>query len=141
MVKQKRGGIIFTGSIEGDLPFPYSAPYAASKAFLHSLAGSLWHEMKPHNVDVLLLAPGSTDTQAPIKQGMTRKQLIGLLPPEVVAEQALAQLGKKMSFTPGIVNRSFIGLLKVLPRSLATRFAGMGMKKAIEDAKNSRDSN
>jgi short-subunit dehydrogenase len=138
LVKKQRGGMIFTGSIEGDVPFPYSAPYAASKAFLHSLVSSLWFEMKPHNVDILLLAPGSTDTQAPIKQGMTRKQLIGLLPPKIVAEQALKQLGKTMSFTPGLVNRCFIGLLKVLPRNLATRFAGMGMKKAIEDAKKSR---
>jgi len=135
MVERKRGGLIVTGSVEGEVAFPYSAPYAASKAFVHSLARSLWVEMKPHNVDVLLLAPGSTDTAAPLKQGMTRNQLIGLQSPAFVAEKALQALGKKMAITPGFVNRAFIGFFKVLPRKWSTVAAGIGMKKAIEDAR------
>jgi short-subunit dehydrogenase len=135
MVEEKRGGFIVTGSVEGEVAFPYSAPYAASKAFVHSLVRSLWLEMKPHNVDVLLLAPGSTDTEAPIKQGMTREQLIGLQTPAYVAEQALCALGKKMVITPGLVNWLFISFFKILPRKWSTIVAGFGMKKAIEDAK------
>lgn len=137
LVKQQRGGMIFTGSIEGDLPFPYSAPYAASKAFLHSLVGSLWLEMKPYDVDVLLLAPGSTDTNAPISQGISRDQLVGVMQPEDVAGQALKKLGKQPYFIPGLHNRFFITLLRYLPRSLVLRMTGAGMKKAIEDSKNS----
>jgi len=135
MVERKRGGFIVTGSVEGEVAFPYSAPYAASKAFVHSLIRSLWVEMKPHNVDVLLLAPGSTDTAAPLKQGMTRDQLIGLQSPALVAERALHALGKKMVVTPGFVNRAFIGFFKILPRKWSTIAAGIGMKKAIEDAR------
>lgn len=138
LVTKGRGGIIFTGSVEGEVPFPFSAPYAASKAFLHSLASSLWFEMKPYNVHVLLLAPGSTDTEAPYKQGMTREQLIGLLPPETVAEQALQNLGRKMTLTPGVINCSFISFFKLLPRRWATVLAGMSMKKAIADAQKAR---
>jgi short-subunit dehydrogenase len=136
MVQKRRGGLIVTGSVEGEVAFPYSAPYAASKAFVHSLVRSLWVEMKPHNVDVLLLAPGSTDTAAPIKQGMTRDQLIGLQSPAFVAEKALGALGKKMVVTPGIINCAFISFFKLLPRKWSTIIAGIGMKKAIEDAKN-----
>jgi len=135
MVAKKRGGLIVTGSVEGEVAFPYSAPYAASKAFVHSLTRGLWVEMKPHNIDVLLLAPGSTDTAAPLQQGMTRNQLIGLKPPAFVAEQALRALGKKMVVTPGFTNRAFIGFLKLLPRKWSTIAAGLGMKKAIEDAR------
>ena len=40
MLSRKQGGIIVTGSIEGEAPFPYSAGYAASKAFLHGLVQS-----------------------------------------------------------------------------------------------------
>jgi len=139
MVERQRGGFIVTGSVEGEVAFPYSAPYAASKAFVHSLARSLWVEMKPHNVDVLLLAPGSTDTAAPLKQGMTRDQLIGLQTPKFVAEKALRALGKNMVITPGIVNRSFITFFKLLPRKWSTIAAGIGMKKAIEDARTAND--
>lgn len=135
MVENRRGGFIFTGSVEGEVAFPYSAPYAASKAFLHSLVRGLWLELKPHNVDILLLAPGSTDTAAPIMQGMTKDQLIGLQSPAFVAEKALNALGKKMTVTPGFVNGAFIAFLKVLPRKWSTVAGGLGMKKSIEDAK------
>ncbi|MCB1842099.1 MAG: SDR family NAD(P)-dependent oxidoreductase [Halioglobus sp.] len=135
MVENRRGGFIFTGSVEGEVAFPYSAPYAASKAFLHSLARSLWLEMKPHNVDILLLAPGSTDTAAPIQQGVTRDQLIGLQAPAFVAQQALNALGRRMVITPGVVNASFISFLKMLPRRWSTTVAGLGMKKALENSK------
>ena len=138
MVAKRRGGFIFTGSVEGEVAFPYSAPYAASKAFVHSLARSLWLEMKPHNVDILLLAPGSTDTAAPIKQGMTKNQLIGLQSPAFVADEALQALGRKMTLTPGFVNVAFISIFKLLPRKWSTIVAGLGMKKSIEDAKSQR---
>ncbi len=138
LVAKRRGGMIFTGSIEGEVAFPYSTPYAATKAFIHSLSRGLWHEMRAHNVDILLLAPGSTDTEAPLKQGMTRAQLIGLLPPETVVREALDALGRKMAVTPGLVNRSFIGFLKLLPRRWSTVVAGKGMLKAINDARAAR---
>lgn len=132
MVANKRGGFIFTGSMEGDAVFPWSAAYAASKAFLHSLVLALWYELKGTGVDVLLLAPGSTDTQAPIKQGISRAQLVGVMSPATVAQQALEHLGVQPHFMPGVHNRLFIGLLRLLPRKLAISMAGYGMKQAID---------
>lgn len=132
MIARRRGGFIFTGSIEGDAVFPWSAGYAASKAFLHSLVQALWYEVKDAGVDVLLLAPGSTDTEAPIKQGISREQLAGMMSPALVAEQALAKLGRRPHFTPGAHNRLLIGLLRMLPRKLAIAMAGAGMRRAME---------
>lgn len=132
MVEQGRGGLIFTGSMEGDAVFPWSAPYAASKAFLHSLVLGLWLEVTGSGVDVLLLAPGSTDTEAPIKQGISRDQLVGIMSPSEVARLALERLGKQPHFTPGIHNRLFIGLLRLLPKRLAISMAGFGMKRAMD---------
>ena len=132
MVAGKRGGMVFTGSMEGDAVFPYSASYAASKAFLHSLVLALWHEVKPDGVDILLLAPGATDTNAPISQGISRDQLVGVMSPATVAQQALERLGKQPHFTPGIRNRLFVGLLRWLPRTWAIKMAGYGMKRAME---------
>jgi short-subunit dehydrogenase len=132
MIARGRGGFIFTGSIEGDAAFPWSAGYAASKAFLHSLVLALWYEVKGSGVDILLLAPGSTDTQAPMKQGISRDQLAGVMSPALVAQQALAQLGRRPHFTPGAHNRLLIALLRLLPRTLAIRLAGDGMRRAME---------
>jgi len=132
MVEKKSGGFIFTGSMEGDAVFPWSAAYAASKAFLHSLVMALWLEVKGSGVDVLLLAPGSTDTNAPINQGISRDQLVGIMSPAEVAQQALDHLGRQPHFTPGRHNRMFVALLGLLPKKLAISMAGYGMKRAME---------
>jgi short-subunit dehydrogenase len=134
MVQRGRGGVIVTGSIEGDLAFPYSTAYAASKAFLHSLALGMWDELRESGVDVLLLAPGSTDTDAPGLQGISREQLAGVMSPREVADQALAQLGRRAHFTPGWHNRFLMRLLRLLPRAFATALAGRGMRQAIENS-------
>jgi len=132
MVEKKRGGFIFTGSMEGDAVFPWSAAYAASKAFLQSLVMALWLEVKGSGVDVLLLAPGSTDTNAPIHQGISRDQLVGIMSPSEVARQALNHLGRQPHYTPGLHNRLIVGLLRLLPKRLAISMAGYGIKRAME---------
>jgi short-subunit dehydrogenase len=137
MVEKQKGGFIFTGSMEGDAVFPWSAAYAASKAFLHSLVMALWLEVRGSGVDILLLAPGSTDTSAPIKQGISRDQLVGVMTPAAVAQQALNCLGHKPHFTPGVHNRVFVGLLRMLPRKLAITLAGFGMNRAIQKSSES----
>lgn len=129
--QRDRSGIIFTGSIEGEMALPHSTAYAASKAFIHHLGGGLWEEERANGVDVLVLAPGSTDTNAPISQGIKRDQLVGLMSPEKVADLALSALGKQPLLIPGLHNRLFVRLLRWLPRSTALRAAGAGMKKAI----------
>lgn len=134
MIERGRGGLICTGSMEGDAPFPYSAAYAATKAFLHSFILGLWYELRNTQVDVLLLAPGSTDTQAPISQGIDRDQLVGVMSPGEVARQALAQLGKGPQFIPGFHNRLFVAVLRHLPRRWALALAGQGMKRAMDNS-------
>ncbi len=105
LIKRGKGGFVFTGSIEGFVAFPWSASYAASKAFVLSLGESLGYELRPYGIDVLVLAPGSTDTEALPLQGFDPKQQFGLMCPRQVAEQALAQLGNKPVFISGWINR------------------------------------
>jgi len=133
----KRAGFIFTGSMEGEAAFPWSSAYAATKAFIHSLGNSLWEEYRAQGVDILVLAPGSTDTNAPISQGISRDQLVGIMSPQEVAQQALNKLGKTPLWLTGMHNRIFIRLLRWLPRSWALRIAGFGMKQAIEKSHSS----
>ncbi len=131
-IRRGRGGIIITASIEAYLGFPYSAAYSASKAFAKTLGEGLWGELKPHNVDVLVLNPGATDTEILAVQGIDSKQMVGLMSPKVVAEYALQMLGKKPVVIAGLLNKVFMKFLTLIPRSLAIRLAGIGMKNAMD---------
>jgi short-subunit dehydrogenase len=63
-LKQAKPGdaLINVSSIASFLPMPYSAHYAATKAFVTSLTESLWAESKSRGIYVMCLCPGSTDT-------------------------------------------------------------------------------
>lgn len=54
----RRGGILFVSSAASLVPAAYVSVYAASKAFLNSLARSLRAELMPEPVDVLSVTPG-----------------------------------------------------------------------------------
>lgn len=131
LVARGRGGLVFTGSIEGFVGFPYSSAYAASKAFILSLGEGLWGELRGSGVDVLVVAPGPTDTEAPRLQGVDRSALIGLMAPGTVAEQALSHLGKRPVFVPGALNRALVGTMTTLPRRMGSRLVGWGMRRAL----------
>lgn len=53
-----RGGLMLFGSIVGWQGVPGQANYAASKAYVQSLAEGLHDELAQHGVDVLAVAPG-----------------------------------------------------------------------------------
>jgi uncharacterized protein len=127
-----RGGLVFTGSLEGFVGFPYSSAYAASKAFVLSLGEGLSGELRRSGVDVLVVAPGPTDTDAPRLQGVDRSALIGLMTPADVAAQALSHLGKRPVFVPGALNRALVGTITTLPRRVSSRLVGWGMRRALE---------
>ncbi len=55
---QRHGGIILFSSIVAWQGVPYSANYAATKAYTQSLGEALHRELKPYGVDVLTAAPG-----------------------------------------------------------------------------------
>lgn len=125
------GGIIFTGSVEGEVPYPFSAAYAATKAFVHSLGMSLHGELAGTGVDVLVLAPGATDTDAITLQGFKRELMPGLMAPAEVAKQALRQLGKVPLHIPGAENRKYVSMLRRMPRDKLIAFTAQAMSAAI----------
>jgi short-subunit dehydrogenase len=137
LIERGRGGLLLTGSMEGYLGFPYSAGYAASKAFVHSLGEGLWGELRERGIDVLVLAPGPTDTEILPKQGIDPGQMIGLKPPSEVARLGLERLHRGPVVQVGLLNRAFVAFLSLLPRGLAVRIAGRGMRDAIEKSRRS----
>lgn len=133
MAARGRGGVILLASTVGHAAVPFSANYAAAKAYVSSLGRALHYELKPAGVDVLTLAPGPTDTE-----GLRETEGIdfGALPMPVmtttaVVRAALKKLGRRSLVIPGVMNRFSDLLGKYMPRSVMTALFGRLMAKAL----------
>jgi uncharacterized protein len=62
MVARGEGRVLFTSSIAAEMPGPFEAVYAASKAFELSFAEAIRNELKDTGVTITALQPGPTDT-------------------------------------------------------------------------------
>ena len=60
--RASRGGVLNVASVEGFMPVPYQATYAATKAFVLSFSRSLAYETMGTGVRVSALAPGTVAT-------------------------------------------------------------------------------
>ena len=128
--KNKRGGIILISSLLGFLGTPGSANYAASKAFVQSFGEGFHSEMKPHNVDVLTVAPGPIHTGFAERANMN---FILALKPENVAKDSINALGKKITLLPGFLSKFlYFSLQPLLFRNLKIKVMGLVMKTMIK---------
>lgn len=134
LAKRGRGGLLITGSVEGFFSSPWSAAYAATKAYVHSLGESLWGELKPHGVDVLVVAPGATDTENLKSQGFDAARMKNVMSPRQVAELALANIGNGPVYVPGGGNRLMVRILGMIPRRSRILLVGQGTKAAMDKA-------
>jgi short-subunit dehydrogenase len=116
MRERGRGAVIFTGSMAAKQPLPLHAAYAATKAFDEFLGEALWAETRGSGVDVLVVEPGSTETEFQTVAGEVPHA--GQSPAEVAAI-ALEALGQQ----PSVATRWLHWLrgnagMRLLPRSL-----------------------
>jgi 3-oxoacyl-[acyl-carrier protein] reductase len=82
MVRARNGHIINISSIGGKNALPSGAAYAASKWGLNGLTYSVAEELRPHNIRVSVICPGSTHTDLSPHAG---KDPSRMLQPEDVA--------------------------------------------------------
>ncbi len=57
MRKQGHGTIVNMSSLGGLLAVPYMSAYTSAKFALEALSEALYHEVKPHNIDVVIMQP------------------------------------------------------------------------------------
>lgn len=117
-VAQGHGGLVLFSSLVAFQGVPRSAHYAATKAYVQSLAEALHHELAPSGVTVLASAPG------PVRSGFAARadmRLGAALSPQVVARDTLNALGKKAQVRPGLLSKCLIGSLHMMPRFLRVR--------------------
>jgi len=122
MIENKKGAIIFLGSLVGFQPNPFITTYAASKAFNIMMGSGLWYELKKYNIDVLSISPGGTRTEF-IRAGKSNSKVI-VAEPEDVVKTAIKALGKKPSVVHGTINKIMVKLGRLLPLKYSTRLAG-----------------
>lgn len=124
MAEQRRGGIILFSSLVAFQGVPRSANYAATKAYIQTLAEGLRPELKPYGVNALSVAPGPIASGFASRAGLT----MGMSQtPDVVAKGALAALGKTTTVKPGWLAKLLITSLGFLPRWGRTLVVGQIM--------------
>jgi short-subunit dehydrogenase len=96
-----RGAIIVVGSVAGRQALPLHGVYSATKAFDLLFGESLAVELEDHGIDVLVLEPGSTETE--FQEVARETPHPGQSAAEVVAV-ALDALGRQHSVISGWLN-------------------------------------
>lgn len=127
MIQRKKGAIIFVGSVVGYMPVPFMATYSATKVFNIFLGEALSWELKKHNIDVLAINPGGTDTEFQ----RIAKASSGPRPrtPVQVVDTALKALGKKPSVIDGGMNKLLTIFVRLLPRKMMLNIVGIVASK------------
>lgn len=115
------GGIVLFGSIVGWQGVPGQANYAASKAYVQSLAEGLHDELAPRGVDVLAVAPGPVDSGFGDRAGLAMTSATST---EAVANDTLKALGRRTVVVPGARGKFLTAALRPLPRRIRSRILG-----------------
>ena len=108
-----RGGVVFMSSLLAFQGTPRAAHYAATKAYVQTLAEGLRVEWAPLGVDVVASAPG------PVRSGFAaraRMQMAQTTPPETVARVTMRALGRQATVRPGWLSKLLGWSLATLPR-------------------------
>jgi hypothetical protein len=123
LARRGRGGLILVSSAVAFAPVPYTANYAAAKAYIASLGQALHYELKGTGIDVLTLAPGPTRTEgAQNAPGIDFAKLpLPPMQPGPVVRAALRALGRKPMVIPGPLNKASDFAGKYLPQARADR--------------------
>jgi short-subunit dehydrogenase len=91
MIARKQGGILNVASVEGFMPVPYQAAYAATKALVLSFTRALAYETMGTSVRVAALAPGAVETTMHAKAGAEYSRYVQLFP--VMTAEEVARIG------------------------------------------------
>jgi uncharacterized protein len=132
MVRDGRGRLLITSSIAASAPGPCQATYAASKAFLHSFAQAIGHELRGSGVSVTSLLPGPTDTPF-FRRARMGDTKIGQAPkddPDVVAKNTFEamQSGRSTVVAGRFGNRLQMERARLLPDRVTAAFAARQTK-------------
>jgi len=120
MVAKQKGYILNMSSMSAWMAMPSITCYNASKSYVLNFSKALWYEMRNHNVRVLAVTPGSTDTGL-LPFGPTFAKVLRFfgitMSPEKLVHRALKVLFKRRKKTcmPGAWNYIIVPIINHLP--------------------------
>jgi hypothetical protein len=135
MVERGHGGVINVSSLAGEAAAPFTATYAATKAFVTSFSEALSEELRGSGVRVQALLPGFTRTEFQDRAGIDTRSLpsFAWMEPEAVVEASLAGLERgQVVCIPGLGNRLLAPFQRHLPRALVRRVIGASFERALK---------
>jgi len=136
MVAAGRGGIMLIASLSGQMPNPYFANYAGTKAYVVNFGASIYAEFRAKGVDVTVLSPGLTATPMIADNGMAwEKTPMIAMDPAKVAAMGIEGLGKRPLTVPGARNRLMATMMKLTPLKMAAIMNEKMMRNAIDKSK------
>src|SRR5258708_3340451 len=103
MIRARSGHIINISSLAGKNALPNGAAYAASKWGLNGLSYSLAEELRTHNIRVVVICPGSTNTDLSPHAGKDPAKM--LQPQDVAHAVAMLVTQSPQSFISEILIR------------------------------------
>ncbi|MEM7192963.1 MAG: SDR family NAD(P)-dependent oxidoreductase, partial [Pseudomonadota bacterium] len=128
MIAREKGGVLNVSSVEGFMPVPYHATYAATKAAMISWSRSVAFETMGTGVRVCTVAPGVIETDIHASSGAENSRYLHYLPrmtPERLAEASYRRFKKGNWFIiEGLLNRIFFALARVTPGYLLIPTSG-----------------
>ena len=80
LIRKAKGTIVFIASIGGRVAGPFMTPYNTSKFAVEALGECLRHELRPWEIEVVVVEPGSVDTQIWSKGNERLREALGEIP-------------------------------------------------------------
>jgi short-subunit dehydrogenase len=130
MIERGHGDIINVSSLAALMPSPFTATYAATKAFVNSFSEAVYEELRGSGVRVQALCPGFTRTDFQRRAGVDTSQVpsFAWMDPESVVESSLSALATGAAVcVPGAANRALAAASAAMPRALLRRAAGAAL--------------
>jgi len=136
MIERGAGRVLLVGSTAGNQPVPGSATYAATKAFINSLADSLHQELRGTGVTTTLVIPGPVQTEFAERAGLQDAAQSIPRPLWVSAEQvastALTGLARgRRRVAPGLVGTVLSVGGRVTPNSVLLPLANAAISRFV----------
>lgn len=119
MAERGGGRILIMSSITAWTPYPTISHYAATKAYLHSFAQSLWYEMRGRGVSITTVYPSAVNTPFYDLSDKMRGRLLScgvMMSAESVARKALkAMFSSRRRCLPGLITKIEAAICYLLP--------------------------
>jgi short-subunit dehydrogenase len=127
--------ILNVSSLASFFSMPKKQVYGATKSYLLAFSRSLRKELKHNNIHVSVLCPGGMNTTPSLtlanRTGTWLSQW-SIMDPEVVAAFAMHRMFQHQEvIIPGLWNRFFLALDKILPHALKEKLIDLQMRKFV----------